>query len=122
MSVMMKCGHAANATDGSGNPQCAVCVGMTGDAEIIASVSPDLTGRTAKCSCGNANPSSTKLPFFEYCGPGSRTATDICKCGYAAVAHTPEVMARNKALKCTTFEARGPLQFDRQYCGCRGWD
>ncbi len=118
---MMKCGHAANATNGHDQPSCAICVGLTPNADLVVDA-PDLTGRIAKCSCGNAQPSSTKLPFFEYCGPGSPTATNICKCGYAAVAHTPEVMARNKGLKCTNFEPRGPLQFDRQYCGCRGWD
>lgn len=82
----------------------------------------DLTKRTAKCGCGRTEPSSKALAFFEYCGPGSRDALDICTCGYASVAHTPEVMARNKALKCTTFTARGPRDFDRFYCGCWGWD
>jgi hypothetical protein len=93
---------------------------------------PDLTGRTAKCSCGNTMPSDSKhLAFFEYCGPGSREATETCKCGFFFSAHTAEGMARNVASnrktvieqgKCTGFVARGPLEFDRYYCGCRGFD
>lgn len=121
--TMMKCGHAANATDGSGNPACAICVGLNRGSDEIDSTPLDFAGRIAKCSCGRTAPSDPKsLAFFEYCGTGSREATNICTCGYAAAAHTPEVMARNKALKCTNFTPRGPREFDRYYCGCRGWD
>lgn len=122
MAVMMKCGHASNATDRNDKPCCAICMGMDCGAETISTVTIDLAGRTAKCSCGNMSPSSLSLPFFEYWGPGSREALNICQCGYAFVAHTPEVMDRNKKLTCTAFVARGPREFDRYYCGCRGWD
>lgn len=50
---------------------------------------PDLTGREARCHCGNTKPSNPdNLAFFVYCGPGSSD----------------------------------PHEFDRFYCGCRGWD
>jgi hypothetical protein len=77
----------------------------------------------ARCLCKRTEPSALELPFFEFRGEGSRAATDLCKhCGYALVAHTAEVMARNKALKCTSFESHGAWEFDLYYCGCRGWD
>lgn len=64
--VIMKCGHAANATH-NGNPVCAICFGLTPDAEIIADTAPDLTGRKAMCSqCGRITDSSENLLFFEY--------------------------------------------------------
>ena len=43
---MMKCGHAANATDPSGNPGCAICIGLGRGADEVDSAPPDLTGRT----------------------------------------------------------------------------
>lgn len=89
-----------------------------------------LVGRVARCphcltecpSDGEAPGYKGELPFFEYRGPGSREALDTCKCGYARKAHEPEVRARNRALKCETFDLRGPAEFDLFYCGCRGWD
>ncbi len=81
--------------------------------------------RIAKCGCGNTRPSSEgeKLASFEFTGEGSKRALDICRnCAYAEVAHTPEVMARNKNLKCMRFEPHGAYEFDSFYCGCRGWD
>ena len=89
---MMKCGHAANATS-HGSPVCAICAGLTLDAEIIVDT-PDLTGRQARCGCGRLVSSSVDLAFFEYLGPGSGSAV----------------------------KTRGPQQYDRFYCGCRGWD
>lgn len=88
-----------------------------------------LAGRQARCECGALRPSDGpaigfkgELPFFVYRGEGSREALDICRCGYATAAHTPEVRSRNRALTCETFEPRGPHEFDSFYCGCRGWD
>lgn len=123
MPVMMKCGHAANATDPEGKPGCSICIGLGRGADEIDDAPPNLEGRMAQCSCGRIAPSDPKaLAFFEYCGPESQDATNICACGYAHVAHTPDVMARNAALKCTAFTPRGPRELDRYYCGCRGWD
>ena len=93
---------------------------------------PDLTGRIARCSCGRTEPSDAKvLAFFEYCGPDSRRSQEQCKCGYNECAHDKEYMSRNvpsnrltvvEQGKCSGFQARGPLEFDMYYCGCRGWD
>jgi len=128
---MMKCGHAANATNGHGQPSCAICAGLTPNADIVVDA-PDLTGRMAKCACGRIEPSELKQrACFEYCGPGSQEAANSCKCGYHFCAHQAEYMARNvpsnrktvvEQGKCSGFVARGPLEFDRYYCGHAGWD
>ena len=62
---MMKCGHAANATDSDGKPSCAICIGIPPGAREINEHPPDLTGRMAECSCHRKVASSTQLPFFE---------------------------------------------------------
>lgn len=86
-----------------------------------------LAGRTARCTCGRECPSEGPMPgfkdiaFLEYLGPGSKHAVASCSCGYAEVAHTAEVRARNSYI-CEAFAARGPHEFDSYYCGCRGWD
>lgn len=68
----------------------------------------------AVCTC--EQPSSGELPFFEFCGEGSRESR-ICKhCGYAEIAHT------EKRVKCQRYEPKGDRGFDRFYCGCHGWD
>src|SRR5215469_8721458 len=41
---------------------------------------PNLTDRTAHCVCGQSAPSEITLPRFEYLGPGSRWAQEICVC------------------------------------------
>lgn len=113
MKPMLACGHAANATDGHGNPSCAICVGI---APTHVVETPTLAGRIAKCGCGATQPSdSPDLAFFEYRWPGSRSATDQCVCGYYRMAHgAPHI-------KCSDFQPRGD-QHDLYYCGCRGWD
>ncbi len=64
--VMMKCGHAANAVDGNGNPVCAICYGIKSAGREVVET-PDLTGRTAKCSCCPKTVESTMdLPFFSH--------------------------------------------------------
>ena len=87
--------------------------------------------RMARCSCGRTVPSSPDLAFFEDCGPGSKVATGSCVCGYYECAHDPAYMAKNVSSnrrtvveqgKCGGFRARGPLEDDRYYCGCWGWD
>lgn len=102
-----------------------------------AEIKPDLTGRMARCIYrheGNKGsqrpgpspiPSSYDLAFFEYCGPGSRTATEICLCGYAIAAHEKNggnCPKNGKRSNSGKFEAQGPQEFDRFYCGCFGWD
>jgi len=66
-NVMMKCGHAASAIDGAGNPVCAICVGISRNAEIVEESPLDLSQREAKClECGKARRlSSVNLAFFQ---------------------------------------------------------
>ena len=65
--VMMKCGHAANAVNGKGEPSCVICVGIDPGAEEVAE-SPNLEGRFATCSYGKHGrvPSDLGLAFFAY--------------------------------------------------------
>lgn len=69
---LMACGHAANATNvKTGQPACAICVGIHAGAETVAASPPDLLGRHARCiGCRNVTPSdapsSLSLPFFQY--------------------------------------------------------
>ena len=92
-TVMMECGHAANATlSPNGTPACAICA-PNARATTIVATPPNLTGRTARCvyapsggprrKCQNERPSDTGLPFFAH-------------------------------------NAEAPL--DSFYCGCWGWD
>lgn len=79
--------------------------------------------RMARCGCGKVEPSSKDLAFLEFCGEGSKEATEICKhCGYHAVAHAPDHPRKGQIPVCLDFAPRGCQEFDRYYCGCRGWD
>lgn len=119
---MMKCGCAAQGviTAKAGvkfDPPIPAC--LIHDCYEPATDTPDLTGRMANCAYGNhaIQPSDPeKLAFFEYRGPGSRWATDYCKCGFAKIAHD------EGRVKCKTFTPRGPNERDLHYCGCHGWD
>lgn len=122
---MMQCGHAANATNGAGRPSCAICVGIHPGAELVADAGPDLEGRQAKCFCGKTVPSSLGLAFFEFRGEGSREAVEGCKNCYCFLsAHDPQrkYTESEPPLVCGHFDPRGPQEFDRFYCGCRGFN
>ena len=82
---------------------------------------PDLSGRKAQCVCGRTTPSSIGLASFEYRGPASRWATDVCVCGYHRLAHHEDVRkaAVSPTLRnCPGFRARGQAPFDAYWCGC----
>jgi hypothetical protein len=139
--VLMKCGCVAQGvrTMSRGvpiDPPIPAC--LTHDCIESADSKPDLTGRMAKCTYSHANPkgrqrpekspvpSSFDLAFFEYCGEGSREATELCKCGYHKVAHEKNggkcpANSRTKP-PSRKFTPKGPQEFDRFYCGCFGWD
>jgi hypothetical protein len=112
----MKCGCSPQGViSGTNKPVCIVH-----DCTEVATP-PDLTGRMAYCAYGKHAqvPSSTDLPFFEYLGPGSPESLEHCTCGYYQSAHnSPKITT----VKCTNFTPKGPAEFDRYYCGCRGWD
>lgn len=77
---MMKCGHAANATDKNGKPRCVICFGITPGADEVDGDHPSLDGREAKCfDCNRHKPSSLKLAFFEH-RPGKREDAFYCGC------------------------------------------
>lgn len=65
MKQMMKCGHAANATDHrTSKPCCAICVGIVSGYDQVADPI-DLSDRRARCAyCKTTQPSSTDLAFF----------------------------------------------------------
>jgi len=66
-TVMMKCGHAANATYEGGKPCCVICAGITPNAYIVDDNPPDLKGRESQCPyCKSIVPSDASLPFFEH--------------------------------------------------------
>lgn len=73
------------------------------------------------CTC--EQPSSRDLPFFEFQGAGSRESDEICKhCKFHKVAHDKPLSERRGTRVCSNFEAQGPREFDKFYCGCHGWD
>lgn len=149
---MMKCGHSANAENGKGYPACAICA-PDPRAYQVDSNPPSLEGRKARCTyygtptrhnecnyggerdaiCHCEQPSSTKLPFFEYLGPDAPTR--LCKyCGLTRHAHRLEDGAcplryqgsmkpipGSYAWQGKTFESRD-YEFDEFYCGCHSWD
>jgi len=84
-------------------------------------LTPDLTGRKALCVCGRVRPSSTTLRRFVYQGAGSRSATEVCVCGYHSLAHHDDIRrgAVSPTLRnCTMFSPRGDLGYDSYWCGC----
>lgn len=82
MPVMMRCGHAANATN-DGFRVCVICYGIKPGADEIDNTPPDLTGRMAKCDCGRTVPSSIDLPFFQYGSWSGKAPYDRFYCGHA---------------------------------------
>jgi len=144
MSAAMKCGHVATGTR-SGEPVCVSCFGLDGGAVIVDTSPPNLAGRIARCQyygqiekngcacngykgCRCQQPSGGDLAFFEYRGPSSHYATEQCLCGYAEVAHSPEMLAKPHLVhllrgRCKgVFTPRGPAEYDAYFCGCAGWN
>lgn len=66
-TVMMGCGHSANAKREDGSPVCVICYGITPGADTVVTP-PDLSGRVAQCIYGAHGKvqSSTSLPFFSH--------------------------------------------------------
>jgi len=125
--AQMACGHTANGRTPEGLPACAICIGIVGGAqEVVAS--PDLTLRLARCLCGKECESDDRLPFFEYRGPGSSAANEVCK--------VCEFRHRNETFAAELFDPKkrrwvtGPVHDfepigdrpDLFYCGHDGWN
>lgn len=123
-NVLMMCGHAADGYATSGWPVCVTCYPAI-ESQVEDQRTIDLTGRRAKCAYHhNENDtveSSFNLPFFEFRGEGSRDSKWHCKhCFYYEPVHDPNY-SHYKPLD-HEFEAHGAFEYDRYYCGCRGWD
>jgi len=122
--IILTCGCRANwvrtMTAGKQHEPIPSCIAH--NCTTVADPQPDLTGRTAKCGYHAEKPSNPSLPFFVFCGEGSREAMDICKCGYAEAAHRAGVWTYDTGETNHPFEPRGALPHDRYYCGCQGWD
>lgn len=88
-------------------------------------VEPMRAGRMAQCgSCGTTKESTSQyLAFYEYCGPGSHDAEEVCNCGMTEVVHHPINDATGRpGITDHPFTPRGDRGQDRYYCGCKGWD
>lgn len=91
----------------------------------VCSTADLLKGRKAMCSpCKSLVDSSPMLAFFEYRGPGSKSATEGCgECGYHKVVHQPINPSTGRpGITTHEFTPRGDVGTDLFYCGCRGWD
>jgi len=102
---LMKCGHAANATNTlTGKPSCAICVGITANAEEIAET-PDLSLRRARCNYfGKTNRNFKNESNYGCLGKA------ICDCEQPSSTDLP------------FFELRMMDDFDKFYCGCKSWN
>jgi len=59
--IMMSCNHVAHGVNQNGQPTCVICFNTK------VGESPNLEGRTAKCTyCKTTVKSDIKLPFFGY--------------------------------------------------------
>lgn len=104
---MMKCGHAANATNSAGGQTCVICVGLTNDAvsEDDMFCQEDLVGRLARCSYFNSVSTGRNHESNYNCKRGEK-----CLCEVSSDTSLP-------------FFSWTPLKdFDEFYCGCWGWD
>ncbi len=127
---LMQCGDVAHATCRTahfglepGHPSCVIHA--ISEAACTPRATPNLEGRQAKCSlgCGSIQPSGLNLAFFEYLGPGSPASRQNCKkCGYFDTAHVRKEGQPPNRHVCLSFAPHGPYEFDKYYCGCRGWD
>lgn len=105
---MMKCGHAAHAKDGDGNPCCVICHGISGGLnKIVDDSPPSLAGRTARCSYYGRTPRarSHEGPREKGCVRGAP-----CKCEEPS---SPDL---------AFFSHKPDREHDEFYCGCFGWD
>lgn len=103
---LMKCGHTANAKDGEGNPVCAICAVLVPGWNEVDENPPSLAGRLARCTYyGSHNPNHGHGPIYGGC-----ECKGYCHCETASAPELP------------FFRPEPEADFDRFYCGCKGWD
>lgn len=73
--------------------------------------------RKAKCQCGKIESNKDEMHFFDFTGDGSFWSRLCSCCGFSEESHKSK-----KAVKCSGYKPQGPLEFDKYYCGCNGWD
>lgn len=102
MTVVMKCGHAANATAPNGSPACAICIGIHPGATEAAPQQPETEGRMMRCTYAMAGSQTHR-------GGGQYAGQDF-----------PSV--RPSSTDGAFFASRPDKAEDEFYCGCWGWD
>ena len=83
--------------------------------------SPLRPRRMARCACGRTTHSRNSLCEFEYRGPGSPWAEQVCVCGYHRLAHHDAIKGKSAspALRgCPGFKPCGDAGHDVYWCGC----
>lgn len=100
---MMKCGHAANATNSQGKPSCVICVGIHAGAEEIDGFPPVLKDRLARCV---------------YYGKLTRK----CESNYGSKPNSLCDAEETSHPNLPFFEYKKDKEVDSFYCGCHGWD
>jgi len=104
----MKCGHVANAKKNpTGEPVCAICVGITKDSEIIdrkCAGTEGLEGRKARCAY-YGKPVRRNETYYPSLMKGN------C-CG--------SIVQTNWELPFLEYKPND--EYDEFYCGCHGWD
>lgn len=111
MAVMMKCGHAANATS-DGKPACVICAMIDSGWNVVDDSPPDLSQRRARCT--------------DYGRVGRYDGNQGCKRGTPCNCEEPSsdgITTDGKPSRLAFFEYRPGKEFDEFYCGCSvGWD
>lgn len=100
---MMKCGHAAQAIDGKGDPACVICH-PDPEARIVANPAPSLEGRRARCAYYGSVPTGRNHSSNHRC-----KRSDPCLC------------EEDSSATLAFFEHKPGKDFDGFYCGCWGW-
>jgi hypothetical protein len=113
---MMKCGHAANATDSEGNPVCAICYGINPQlsraATEVAEKPPDLEGRRARCAYYGSS--------FQLYGRFSCSCR-TCEKRYEETGKKVCLCERDSDPDLPFFMHRPDQDYDEFYCGCHSW-
>ncbi len=107
-AVLMKCGHAAQATDSDGNPACVICAVLDPNARVVDENPPDLNGRVARCAYFDRPIRNNACPVCRDAKP-DRFGQTRCAC------------ERPSSVDLAFFEHRTNAPRDVFYCGCHSW-
>jgi len=122
----------ANATDSEGRPCCCICIGIDPGALIVENSPPDISGRTAQCTCCKKQVQSDfSLPFFEFGGIFQTSpkfqeyeeavkALDSARKGPRTTRDEKDRLEAEVKRLCK--ECHATAELDGFYCGCMGWD